>query len=389
MLYKDTMFIKWHNRTKKYYEDLGYKFTKQFDEFEVLIKDLLPTCVQKIQLKCDTNECGEIYTMDYRDYYNRKDPYQKDYCKKCMRRSGQPPSKDFLDDMYKDFKKKGYTLTSNEDYKDNNSPLIFICDKHEHYGEQTTSWRTFNNSNTVNCKQCTKEKMSVTHKELFTMKNNQEYLKKLFLEKDLAYIHTEPYTNYSQSLSFICNKHEDKGIQNIVMKNFNRSSFPCKHCLSEYMSQSTLGSKSSLWRGGVSGINRYIRDSGFVENWRKESFKRYNYKCAITKKNGYLELHHPYSLSKIIKDCLDELHIELKDSVGEYSDCDLARIHSYIKDKHDEIDGIPLAPEVHSLFHKLYGNDNTPDQFDDFQHRFNDGEFEGHFLLGKNLKEVN
>lgn len=389
MLYKDTITIKWTNRIKGYFESLGYKFTKQYDEFEVLVSDLSPTSVQRIKLKCDNEQCGKVYDISYRDYCNRVDPNIEDLCGDCKRRSGQPPSAEFLEKMHEEFKKKGYTLIDNSAYKDNNSPLKFICDKHNHYGEQITTWRQFNKSDTVNCKKCTQEKMSIAHKEVFTMKNNEEYLKKLFSERDLTYVHVKPYTDYSQPLSFICNKHEEQGIQSIIMKNFNRRNFPCKHCLSEYMSQSMLGSKSSSWKGGVYGINRYIRDSNFMNDWRKDSFIKYNYKCAITGKNGYLELHHPYSLSKIIKDCIDDLHIELKDTIGEYSEYDLNNIRSYIKNKHDEIAGIPLIPEVHSLFHKIYGTDNTPEQFDDFQHRFNTGEFEGHFLFEEIYKEVN
>ena len=39
-LISKTVKIKWNQKTKKYYENLGYVYTKMYDEFEVKIEDL-------------------------------------------------------------------------------------------------------------------------------------------------------------------------------------------------------------------------------------------------------------------------------------------------------------------------------------------------------------
>ena len=53
MLAQDTIFIKWHYNTRKYYEGKGYIFTNWGDEFEVKISDLPPNSDIKIPVLCD------------------------------------------------------------------------------------------------------------------------------------------------------------------------------------------------------------------------------------------------------------------------------------------------------------------------------------------------
>lgn len=54
-----------------------------------------------------------------------------------------------------------------------------------------------------------------------------------------------------------------------------------------------LGSKSYLWKGGITPINRLIRHSMEYRLWRNSIFERDNYTCQICGKNKcYLEAHH-------------------------------------------------------------------------------------------------
>lgn len=48
----------WNNSMKKYYEDLGYKFTGRGKSFMVKIKDLYPNSSVKVSPICDY--CGEM-----------------------------------------------------------------------------------------------------------------------------------------------------------------------------------------------------------------------------------------------------------------------------------------------------------------------------------------
>src|SRR3712207_160799 len=50
---KQKVIVKWSSKTKKYYEEKGYKFTKIKDEFEVDIKDLYEKSGIKVLCECD------------------------------------------------------------------------------------------------------------------------------------------------------------------------------------------------------------------------------------------------------------------------------------------------------------------------------------------------
>lgn len=74
--------VKWNKCNKKYYEQLGYIFTKTGNEFEVNANDLTKGSHAIVQVKCDY--CGTIIKEPYQRYYyvhNCDNP--KDCCKKC------------------------------------------------------------------------------------------------------------------------------------------------------------------------------------------------------------------------------------------------------------------------------------------------------------------
>lgn len=51
--YDDKVKVKWTGHNRKHYEQFGYKYTKQFDEIEVLVKELTPNSHVEIRCKCD------------------------------------------------------------------------------------------------------------------------------------------------------------------------------------------------------------------------------------------------------------------------------------------------------------------------------------------------
>ena len=61
--------IKWNASIKKYYEGLGYVYTKMGDEFEVDIKDLQKGSNVKVCCICDN--CGCNLNPSFNDY-NKK-----------------------------------------------------------------------------------------------------------------------------------------------------------------------------------------------------------------------------------------------------------------------------------------------------------------------------
>lgn len=66
MLIDKFVKIKWHGFTKQHYIDLGYKFTKLGDVFEVKVEDLPNGSHQKVKVQCDC--CGKVYKKEYRTY---------------------------------------------------------------------------------------------------------------------------------------------------------------------------------------------------------------------------------------------------------------------------------------------------------------------------------
>lgn len=60
----------------------------------------------------------------------------------------------------------------------------------------------------------------------------------------------------------------------------------CPYCYRE----DTRSENHPKWKGGISELKDYIR--GRLGNWKTESLKKYEYKCAITGQKGFLEIHH-------------------------------------------------------------------------------------------------
>ena len=84
-LISKTVKVKWNATIKKYYEALGYIYTKMGDEFEVDIKDLQKGSNAKVKCICDN--CGHNLNPSFNDY-NKKIVKEngKTYCNKCARK---------------------------------------------------------------------------------------------------------------------------------------------------------------------------------------------------------------------------------------------------------------------------------------------------------------
>ena len=81
MLISETIFIKWNSRTKKYYADLGYIYTKMFDSFEVKVSDLTKGSEAIVTIQCDY--CGKIHDKIYYSWVNSHKNNKLDSCECC------------------------------------------------------------------------------------------------------------------------------------------------------------------------------------------------------------------------------------------------------------------------------------------------------------------
>lgn len=83
MLLTKIAVIKWNNKNRKYYESLGYKFTKNGDSFEVPVEYLTPSSKAEVEVLCDF--CKEtVVKKKYQMYIKQHLPKYGDCCAKCQ-----------------------------------------------------------------------------------------------------------------------------------------------------------------------------------------------------------------------------------------------------------------------------------------------------------------
>ena len=270
----------------------------------------------------------------------------------------------------KEFGKRDYKLLSYF-YINNTQDLDFICNKHSEYGVQTTTYANLNSSNHV-CKICENERKS----ELYS--HDYNFVKSIFEDNKLILI-SKKYTNENQELEFTCNRHLEYGVQTTPFGLLLHRGNGCRYCGIERRS----GINHFNWKGGISPLQNYLRDK--INDWKINSIKQCNYKCILTG-DRFDAIHHLYSFSNILEETLDILSIGLKNVISEYTLEELSIIESKLKELHYKYGlGVCLRKDVHDLFHskELYGKgNNTPEQFEEFTKRYNNGEL--HLYLHQN-----
>jgi len=156
----------------------------------------------------------------------------------------------------------------------------------------------------------------------------------------------------------------------------------CPVCVARSMSNSNHWN----WKGGISSINEEMRL--WLIDWKKDSMRQCNYKCAITNQ-PFQDIHHLYSFNVISKEVFILTKIDVKENISEYSLKELETIKNKCLELHGKYGlGICLTKEVHKLFHSEYGIlNNTSEQFKEFVTRLESGEFND--FLKENKLELN
>lgn len=124
-------------------------------------------------------------------------------------------------------------------------------------------------------------------------------------------------------------------------------------------------------------IDIYLRYSPQMKKWRTKYTLKYNNKCAISGKHrkGCMHIHHIIPHHTIRNEVLYDLNLPLHRYVDEYTEEELKAISSRYIDKHSGFEGILMLKRVHKLFHKIYGNNTTMENYLEFKERWDNGEF--------------
>lgn len=268
-----------------------------------------------------------------------------------------------IDTVRKEFERRGYILIS-EEYKTPHEKLEYRCPKHPKY-ILSISWSNFKRDK--GCRHCSFEKAAAMRRTPFN-KVEQDFLDKGYI----ILCEEEEYLNERQEITYLCKKHKDEGTQITSYERVKQQNNNCRACIEEDIFK---GDTHPNWKGGITSLSEYLR-KGIVQ-WKKDSMYDSNYRCVISNRD-FDVIHHLNSFSKIVNESLENMNLELKEKISDYNEEELISIKDECEKLHLKYGlGVCLSNEVHNLFHKEYGRtDNTPEQFEEFKERYENGEFD-------------
>ena len=119
-------------------------------------------------------------------------------------------------------------------------------------------------------------------------------------------------------------------------------------------------------------LNKYLR--GNIWEWKKQSRLQTDNKCILTNSNN-IDIHHIYSFNKILSEFIELYQIKVL-PVNDYSKDTLNEITTKFNKFHNQYPlGVCVDKNIHKLFHKIYGKNNTPNQWFEFVRKFEKGEY--------------
>lgn len=250
------------------------------------------------------------------------------------------------DFIKEEFNKKGLLLEEQE-YINAHQKLSYRCKKHLNYGAQQITYTIFKKGNFC-CKICRGKSQSER------CRLPLDKVKQMFFNRGFKLV-TDTYVNNNTKLPYVCIKHPDN-VQYITLITLINGA-GCKECYYEKTYK------------GIAPLSSLLRNR--IGEWKRQSIEKANGKCAITG-DVYDVVHHLYSFNTILIDALNELKINLRSKVSDYSFEEIELLANKVIDLHKAHPlGVCLTKEVHSLFHSLYGYGyNTPDQFEEFKNEY-------------------
>lgn len=227
--------VKWNNNNKDWFESRGYVFTKRYEPFDVIVKDLNPTSKQRIVATCDY--CGNKYETSFAVLFNGRKVIQKDCCTHCTgKKKTSEVSKKKRAIKYIGLaecvcQENGYTLlTDVNDYVDVKMDIEFVCPIH---GKQTMMLDNFIRGH--KCKDCSYEYRgenlrydkdyvekyinSINGNKLLNPEDyNGIYIRNLDIQCSCGNVYTTSFGNYKHAdvtKCFFCSCKSSKGEERI------------------------------------------------------------------------------------------------------------------------------------------------------------------------------
>jgi len=302
-------------------------------------------------MKCQCNICGHINMVKYNTVQ------QGCECPKCAIVSNTNNKRHSIDFIRGEFANKGYDLIS-EIYTNANTKLDYLC---THCNtEQSIRYNDLQRGH--GCMKC--GSLNAGEKMAFSI----EDVTRSFADKGYTLLETI-YKSATTPMRYVCNTH---GEQTITYRSI-LDGHGCSACFYE----SNRGEGNPRWLGGLKELRDYLRSN--TTEWKKKSMEYARYQCELTGINSRdMQVHHRYPFSNIVYNTMKQLNLPTYQTIGEYTDDELSILTKTFIANHDSYGyGSVLSRSIHMLFHQLYGNiNNTPEQFQEFTHRYNQGEFQ-------------
>jgi hypothetical protein len=131
------------------------------------------------------------------------------------------------------------------------------------------------------------------------------------------------------------------------------------------------------WKGGLTPLITYFRS--ILYEWKLDSLKKYNFKCALTNTNNNdLEIHHVNeNFSDMVYKVFEILKLPVYENMTCYNEDELKLINKiFLELNYKNGLGIPLKKSIHRLYHAIYGKENNnEEQFKEFIQSYRLGEF--------------
>jgi hypothetical protein len=141
--------------------------------------------------------------------------------------------------------------------------------------------------------------------------------------------------------------------------------------------------KNHNWKGGLTPLITYFR--AILYEWKLDSLKEYNFKCALTDTNNNdLEIHHANeNFSDMVYKTFEILKLPVYDNMTYYNEDELKSINKiFLELNYKSGLGIPLKKSIHQLYHTIYGKENNDEeQFKNFVQSYRLDEFNGQLKL--------